>query len=199
MGTLVREADLIAIARIVRPQGRHGEVIAELLTDFPEKFAERRKLWLCPRETTAGAREAHLLEHWFHKGRVVLKFAGVDSISDAGLLSSMLVCIPRSDRAALDSGAVYVSDLQGSRLFDLSSGTAQKIGTVAEVQQGPGAAPLLLVKGAQGQYDIPFAQEYLLRVDVEQKLIEMNLPPGMLDVNAPLTQEEKQERRNTAS
>ena len=34
------------LARIRRPQGRKGEVFAEILTDFPEKFAERKQLWL---------------------------------------------------------------------------------------------------------------------------------------------------------
>jgi 16S rRNA processing protein RimM len=38
--------DWVWLARIRHPQGRKGEVFAELLTDFPEKFAERRRLWL---------------------------------------------------------------------------------------------------------------------------------------------------------
>ena len=39
-------AEWVWLARIRRPQGRKGEVFADILTDFPEKFSERRRLWL---------------------------------------------------------------------------------------------------------------------------------------------------------
>ena len=75
------------LARIRRPQGRKGEVFADILTDFPEKFAERRRLWLLPESLSAGRsaspREVELANHWLHKGGIVLHFSGVDSISDA--------------------------------------------------------------------------------------------------------------------
>src|SRR5580698_2203082 len=90
------------LARIRRPQGRKGEVFAEILTDFPEKFAERKQLWLIPADVSpktgaaAGARQAaqaprqvELQNHWLHKGGVVLHFAQVDSISAAELLAGM--------------------------------------------------------------------------------------------------------------
>jgi 16S rRNA processing protein RimM len=50
------------LARIRRPQGRKGEVFAEILTDFPEKFAERKQLWLLsPQEATTASRGPRLL------------------------------------------------------------------------------------------------------------------------------------------
>ena len=63
----------VLLARIVRPQGRRGEVLADCFTDFPEHFAERKQLFLRP---PAGARpdttrEARVESHWLHKGRVV--------------------------------------------------------------------------------------------------------------------------------
>ena len=90
--------EFVVVARILRPQGRHGEVLAEILTDFPEKFAERSKLWL-GQEKDAQPREYSLTNHWFHKGRVVLKFEGIESISDAEALTGSLVQIPREERA----------------------------------------------------------------------------------------------------
>ena len=77
----------------MRPQGRCGEVLAEILTNFPEKFAERKQLWLSA-DDTADASEYALENHWLHKGRVVLKFAGINSISQAEALSGLLVQIP---------------------------------------------------------------------------------------------------------
>jgi len=182
-----------AIARIVRPRGRRGEVLADLLTDFPEKFADRKQLWLGPLGN-AEPREYVLESNWLHKGRVVLKFRGVDSIHDAEGLIGMLVQIPSQDRVQLEAGAAYISDLIGSSVIDISQ--QRKIGTIEDVKQDTGAAPLLLVRGSGKEYDIPFAEEFIVRFDHSTKILEMKLPRGLLEVNAPLSEEEKQRQRN---
>ena len=176
------------IARIVRSQGRHGEVLADLLTDFPEKFAERRQLWLSA-EGKPEHREYTLENHWLHKGRVVLKFVGIDSITAAESLSGMLVQIPIGSRAELEPGAAYVSDLVGSTIFDVSQN--RNIGFVSDVQQGAGTAPLLIVKDGHKELEMPFAQEFIVSFDPSRKLLKMKIPEGLLEVNAPLTEEEK--------
>lgn len=182
----------IVIARILRPQGRHGEVLAEILTDFPEKFAQRSQLWLGG-ENDVQPREYHLASHWFHKGKVVLKFDGVDSISDAEVLKGLLIQLPREKRAELDGGAVYVGDLVGSLLMDVS-GSRHEIGRIEDVRQGVGAAPLLVVRERDAEYEIPFAEEFLVRFDAAKKILEMKLPAGLLEVNGPLTDEERQRK-----
>ena len=73
--------EFITIARVAKTQGRHGEVAAELHTDFPEKFAERKKLFAL--DADGKRRELRLESHWLHKSYVVLKFAGVESIDTA--------------------------------------------------------------------------------------------------------------------
>lgn len=184
----------VVVARIVQPQGRRGEVLADILTDFPEKFAERKQLWL-GNEGDSSPRKYELQEHWFHKGRLVLKFAGVDSISDAEKLKGNLVQIPSELRTSLDTDSVYVSDLVGSEVTD-AGGERREIGVIADVQQPTGAAPLLIVRTNKTEYEIPFAQEYVVHFDAEKKSLEMKLPPGMLEVNAPLSDREKREQRN---
>ncbi|HWC18110.1 MAG TPA: ribosome maturation factor RimM, partial [Terriglobales bacterium] len=176
-------------------QGRRGEVLADLLTDFPEKFAERKQLWL-GLEGRPDPREYSLESHWLHKERVVLKFKGVESISDAEALIGMLVQIPTEARAQLAGGAVYVSDLVGSAVIDVSQ--KRKIGTIADVQQETGAAPLLLVRESSKEYEIPFAEEFIVRFDASHKVLEMKLPGGLLEVNAPLSEEEKLRQRDDA-
>lgn len=171
----------------MRPQGRRGEVLADILTDFPEKFAERRRLWL-----SAGgepAREYTVENHWLHKGRVVLKFFGIDSIDAAEALSGMLVQIPTQLRSQLEPGATYVSDLIGSTLFDLVQN--RNIGTIHDVQQGAGTAPLLIVDAAGKELEIPYAEEFIVQFDCSTKLLQMKLPKGLLEVNAPLSEDEK--------
>src|SRR5579862_9835185 len=88
------------LARIRRVQGRKGEVLADLLTDFPEKFSERKRVWLLNAAETAGeaAREVALENSWLHKGDVVLHFGGVDSINEAEKLRGLVVAVPRAER-----------------------------------------------------------------------------------------------------
>jgi 16S rRNA processing protein RimM len=183
------------IAQIVRPQGRRGEVLADLLTDFPEKFSERKQLWLSAENSTAVA-EFGLEDFWFHKGRVVLKFLGVDSISEAERIAGMLVQIPRETRSNLESGSFYVGDLIGSQVRDVSQNRI--LGTIEDVDQNAGAAPMLLVRQREKEYDIPFAEEFIVKFDTQAKLLELKLPEGLLDVNAPLSDEEKKQQRENS-
>jgi 16S rRNA processing protein RimM len=177
------------LARLVRPQGRHGEILADVLTDFPERFADRRRLFLVSSETSqAPAREAALENHWLHKGRIVLKFSGIDSINDADALRGLLVAIPASERATLMDDSVYIGDLIDCTVFDINAGSAA-IGTVKDVDK---EASLLTVQSANGgEVLIPFARAFLATMDLAGKRIEMRLPPGLLEINAPLTDEER--------
>jgi 16S rRNA processing protein RimM len=185
----VAEREFVTVARVVRSQGRHGEVIAELHTDFPERFAERRRLLAVD---PAGRRELELEAHWLHKGRVVLKFRGVDSIEQAQALAGCELQIPREERAPLPQDAAYVSDLIGCEALD----RGRALGVIAEVQFGAGEAPLLLVKSEAGEHLIPFAAEYVESVDVELRRVALRLPAGMLELGAPLTDEEKRAQRD---
>jgi 16S rRNA processing protein RimM len=191
-----KEAEFVTIARVAKTQGRHGEVAATLLTDFPELFATRRKLFALGGKQSGEAevlrRKLDLDEHWFHKGMVVLKFAGVDSISDAEILVGSEIQVPRSERATLGSNEFYVSDLAGCTVTD----SGREIGRIKDVQFGSGEAPLLVIEGGvvsgKKEYLVPFAAAYIEKIALEQKRLEMKLPEGLLELDAPLNQEEKQ-------
>jgi 16S rRNA processing protein RimM len=137
-------------------------------------------------------RELELEEHWLHKGHVVLKFRGIDSISEAERLADAQVQIRASERRKLEPGTEYISDLVGCCVIDLGH-TPTAIGVVRDVQSGAGEAPLLVIEAEAGKREIlvPLAAEYLRKVDVAAKRIEMVLPEGMLALDAPLTKEEK--------
>lgn len=197
-----RDSAFVLLARLVRTQGRHGELIAEILTDFPERFAERTHVWLLPPDATAAPREATIERHWLHRGqiagRIVLKFAGIDSISDASALSGWHVAIPREARAPLTEDAVYVADLIGCHVIDETEG-AVDLGPVLDVVRGAGgASDLLVLKSGKEELLIPFAKAYLVRVDLDGRVLRMRLPAGLTAINAPLTEEERaaQQKRN---
>lgn len=181
--------DFVTLAQIVKTQGRHGEVAVEVHTDIPGRLHPGMKILALAKN---GSRhELQIDDVWPHKNWLVLKFAGVDSISDAEALIGCEVQLPASERAQLEAGAFYVSDLVGCALFD----GGREVGVVSDVRFGAGEAPLLVVGSGKHEHEIPYAQAFLQRVDLEHKRIEMNLPEGLLEVNAPLTDEEKQQQR----
>jgi 16S rRNA processing protein RimM len=170
------------LARIRRPQGRKGEVFADILTDFPERFADRRQLWLLSEGQPPSP--VQLNNHWLHKGGVVLHFAGVESISDAEKLSGMIVVIPREQRVALAGDEVYISDLVGCVVVDVARADAPVVvGEIEDVERNVGPVPILIVRGAAGEVLVPFAKDYLRRIDLEGRRVEMVLPEGLVDLN----------------
>ncbi len=182
------------LAFIRRSQGRKGEVFAEILTDFPEKFAQRRRLWLLAEGATdaakrpatlAAPREVELTSHWLHKGGIVLHFSGIDSISDAEALAGLVVAIPQDERAPLGEDEVYIGDLIGCTLVDVAGASPVTVGVIEDVDRTAGPVALLVVHGATGEVLIPFAKSYLRTIDLENKRVEMALPEGLSDLNAP--------------
>ena len=189
------------LAHLLRPQGRKGEILAELLTDFPERFGDRQRVFLAPPEFAGrsdNARAMVVLGHWLpvgrNHGRVVLTLEGVDSISKAEELYGLDVVVPAEERMVLEEDAEYISDLVGCAVYDTEAGQAS-IGTVTGVdfattpdgaRRLPDAAPLLLVLSAAGdEILIPYVQSFVVALSVQAKRIDMKLPAGLLDVNRP--------------
>jgi 16S rRNA processing protein RimM len=139
-----------------------------------------------------GSRRALKIEElWPHKGMLVLKFAAIDSISDAETLIRSELQVPREERAELEAGWNYVSDLIGCTVFD----GEREIGIVRHLTFGAGEAPLLIVQAGTKQHEIPYAEAYVKKLDLEGKQIWMQLPEGLLELDAPLTQEEKEQQK----
>jgi 16S rRNA processing protein RimM len=190
----------VLLARLIRPHGRHGEIVAEILTDFPERFHERPRLFLIPPERLGTRpREVRLQNFWFQRSRIVLKLEAVNSINDAEALRGFSVAIPATERAPLDSGEVYVSDLIGCRVVDLNAG-AVEAGEIIDVDRGSSSTDLLVLRrrgmrSPDNEILIPFVKEYLVRIDIEGRRIEMRLPEGLLAINQPMTEEEKSQMK----
>jgi len=156
-------------------------------------------------------RDLQLEEHWFHKGGVVLKFVGVESISDAERLGGWELQVPLEGRTKLEAGGDYVSEIVGCQLWVTKPGERQLLGTVAEVQFGAGDAPLLVVRflspasqnlerceTREQEFLIPYAEEFVIAANFAERRIEMQLPQGLLELDAPLSAEEKHGQKSEA-
>jgi 16S rRNA processing protein RimM len=132
-------------------------------------------------------REVTIEDLWPHKSFLVLKLRGIETISDAEPLIGAELQLPYGERARLEPGWTYLSDLIGCTVFD----GQREIGEIEDVQFGAGEAPLLVVRGKEHAvklpYEIPFAEAYLEKLDLERKQVRMRLPEGLLDVNARKT------------
>jgi 16S rRNA processing protein RimM len=194
----------IVLAHILRPQGRRGELLADLFTDFPERFDRHRQVWLAPQgfadqdsaepHSAAAAEPAEVAAHWLpvgrNAGRIVFHFAGIDTIEQAEKLAGKEVIVPLTERLPLDPGAAYISDLVGCTVYD--RGVALGVVDSVEFPTSPDgsrrleeAAPLLAITSPEGdEILVPFANAFLLELDLAAKSIRMALPEGLADINA---------------
>jgi len=196
----------IVLAHLLRPQGRKGELLAELSTDFPERFESQTRVFLAApgfNGRQAEARSAEVVGFWLpvgkNQGRVVLQFAGIDTISAAETIAGLDVLVPREERLPLEDESVYISELIGCTLYD----GPKLVGVVEDVQFAmtadggrrlDDAAPLLAVTSPEGdEILVPFAKAFLVKVDTEAKRIEMALPEGLIEVNRPAAGERTRE------
>ena len=192
------KSDWVAIASLLRPQGRKGELLSDLLTDLTDQFQEGRLVTLAKKDAQsppAGATPVAIEGHWLpvgkNAGRIVLKLAGCDSISEAELLAGQQVMVPAAELPNLDADTFYVADLLGCTLFD----GEHAVGTIVDVQFAmgpdgktrlPDAAPLLCVDFTGNTTEdadpilIPFVRAHLESVDIATKRIVMHLPEGLL-------------------
>lgn len=180
------------MARVVKTQGRRGEVAVEVHSDVPDRLHVGLRVFALAEDDSR--RELKIEDAWPHKDWLVLKFAGVDSISEAEPLVGSELQVPLNERAELEAGTTYVSDLVGCAVLDHE----REVGFVRDVRFGAGEAPLLVIGSGKAELEIPYAQAFLVRVDLEGKRIEMNLPEGLLEVNGPLTDEEKREQNRSS-
>ena len=177
----MKEPDrFLAIARIVRPQGRKGEVVADILTDFPARFQTLRQAFL---EEGADAPRPVEVEHaWLHKGRVVLKISDVNSIESASRLRGCHVFIPREERTPLPPHSYYLWELEGCQVIAERQGTRREVGTVTEVES-TGGVDLLHVATPRGEVLIPLAEEICVNVNLAARRIDVVLPEGLRELN----------------
>ncbi len=169
--------ELISVARIVRPQGRRGEVIAELLTDFPERFARLGDMTL--RFATGETRVIQLENSWLHKGRIVLKIDGYENINQAEELRDALILVTRDQLVELPVDTYYEFDLVDCEVITRD---AREVGRVSGIQRY-GAAPLLAVQDIEKrEHLIPLTQNICVEIDVTRKRIIIDPPDGLLEL-----------------
>ena len=167
--------ELVAIARIVRTRGLKGEVVAEILTDFPERFETLETVTAV--RPSGDRSELTIEKFWFQNRRVILKFGGYDSVESGETLRNTEICVSESEAVELASDEYFDWELAGCKVETVGGET---IGKVRELLR-TGGTELLVVDGELKEYLIPFAESICVEVDIENKLIKVDPPVGLLD------------------
>jgi 16S rRNA processing protein RimM len=192
------------VARILRPRGNKGEVIAELLTDFSARFSALKQFYLRKDGGGGEPQSAALQKFWVdrnHPGMGIFHFSGCATISDAEKLRGYEVLLPLEERVSLPSGQYFVTDLIGCTVFELPAGAAKLSSPACAVEEAPrvlgrvsdvfftgeavAGTPILQVETSSGELLLPLAEDICKRIDITERRIEVTLPEGLLDVNAP--------------
>jgi len=167
--------ELVAIARVARPRGLKGEVICDLLTDFPERFEGLDEVTLV---LESGERQPATIEdHWLQNERIVLKFAGIDSVEEAESLRNSEVCVAEPDAVDLEADDFYDWQLEGCKVETIHG---EFLGEVREVMR-TGGTDILVVSGQGKDYLIPFASSICVEVLPQNRYIRVDPPEGLLE------------------
>jgi 16S rRNA processing protein RimM len=178
-GVDLSQVELVTVARVAKARGVKGEVACDLLTDFPERFEGLEELIAV---FPGGRRERLTLEgHWLHGDRVVLKLEGFDSPEEVSALVGCALAVPESEAVELAEGEFYDWQLEGCRVETIE-GVA--VGTVREVLHTGGEAPVLVIRDERERENlVPLAESICVEIDVDAKLIRVDAPEGLLEVN----------------
>lgn len=156
----MKASGLVSIGRVLRPQGRKGEVLAMPLSDHPERFPELVEVSV---EDEAGAlQRLRVTDCWPHKGRFVLKFEGIDSIDAADTLRGRDLVIAENELLPLPPGSYYHHQLRGLRVQDAAG---RPLGRVQDVLE-TGAVPVLQIDNDGREILLPLAEPFVAAVDV---------------------------------
>jgi 16S rRNA processing protein RimM len=169
-------SELVIIARAVKPRGLKGEIVAELLTDFPERFEDVDELVLV--SPNGERRTGQLEDYWFQNDRVILKLAGYDDVDTAKELAGFEFAVPESERVSLPEDHYYDWELEGCtvKVGDETIGTVQSVIKT-------GGTEILRIAGENGKEQlVPLVDSIVVEIDTAGKLIVVDPPEGLLDL-----------------
>jgi len=171
------EATWLAVGRVRRPHGVHGEIAVETVTDFPERVVPGVEVGI-GRESPEFHKVVHRVR--FHKGDWLLSFADVRDRNDVEGWRGLWVFLPAQERSSLPENYYYEHELVGCRCA-LADGTV--LGEVRELKGGPGAA-LLAVTSPGGEVLVPFVSPIVVRVALVTQTVVLDPPRGLFDGDA---------------
>lgn len=170
--------DRVVVGRAHGPHGIRGEVSVEVLTDVEQRFAPGSRLTAV--DPKGRERSLEVAASRRHKGGLLVLFAGIEDRDAAAAVKGSTLEVARSEVPPAPKGTYYFYELVGCRVHDAHEGDLGEVTDVVE----DGGGLLLVVSGPEGTVPIPFVKSFLRSVDVKEGRIDLELPPGLVDICA---------------
>ncbi|MBC7795661.1 MAG: 16S rRNA processing protein RimM [Pyrinomonadaceae bacterium] len=169
--------DFVAIAKTARTRGLRGEIIADVLTDFPKRFETTKNVVAL--KPNGEKLDLKIERFWFQKNRIILQFAGFDSIEKAETLVNCEICVPETETVTLETDEFFDWEIESCEVQTIDG---ESLGKVRELMRTGGTELLVVFDEKRNRdYLIPFAEKICVEVDVKSKLIKVDLPEGILE------------------
>ena len=170
----------VAVGRILRERGRVGELTAEIYSSKPGRAEKLKKVVL----GLGGLKRPVEVERlWYHNGRPVFKFLGIDSISEAEIWRGADLLAPETERALPEQGEYTHADLIGCEIWPFSAERA--LGVIRGIEEYGGQTLLSVEKYEKsdgGRMLVPFVKAICREIDVARKIIRAELPEGLAEL-----------------
>ncbi|MBC7458598.1 MAG: 16S rRNA processing protein RimM [Bdellovibrionaceae bacterium] len=115
-----------------------------------------------------------------HKEGVIAVLDGVTTRNDSDLLIGQAIWVDKDVFISQNKQSLYLIEIEGFKIIDAVAGS---IGFIKGFSSNT-AQDLLLVEDDGDEYEIPFVKEFILNINHEEKIVETNLPEGLLDINS---------------
>jgi 16S rRNA processing protein RimM len=162
--------EFLIVGRILAPWGIRGEVKVEVVTDFPERFAPQKVVYL-------DARQLEIESCRPHKQHLVVKLATIDSVEDAEKLRGQDLTLPRSELYHLPEGQYYAFQIIGLKVVTTKG---KNLGKVTDIMTTPGN-DIYIVEGKKGEILIPAIEDVVKSIDLKKGKIVIEAIDGLLD------------------
>lgn len=162
---------LVAIAKVLKPHGVHGEIKASILTDCPERFEHTEAIYLV--SPTNQVKEAILEDYRPHSGCMLLTIEGVNTPEDVNQLRNWLISVPEEELEPLEEGEYWHFQLEGLKVVDPEGAL---LGTLGEIISTPAHDIYAVTTPSGGELLIPAAGEWVQSVDIQAGIMVARRP-----------------------
>lgn len=164
--------ELLETGKIVNTHGLRGDVKIQGWCDSLEFLLEFDNFYL------ENGEKLVVKSSQIHKNILLARFEGYEDINKAEKLKNQIIYIDR-DETELDEGEYFIADLIGCNLYNIENG--KLLGEIYDVLQ-TGANDVYAAKNSVGnEIFIPVIPDVVKNIDIENKKIEINIIPGLLD------------------
>ncbi|HXO20659.1 MAG TPA: ribosome maturation factor RimM [Thermoanaerobaculia bacterium] len=178
--------ETVLVGRVLRPHGLRGELVVEVLSDVDDRLDPGSSLLVTDeagRPLAAGPADRSGAPAWIevagsrpHKAGALVRFAGVADKDGAERLRGVWLAVERSRVPRAPDGTFYHYELLGCRCSD----GGRELGEVVDLREDGGGL-LLIVEGGGRRVPVPFVGRFIRRIDVASGVIDLDLPPGLIE------------------